>query len=114
MEVRFARLETLITSMATHVKFIRSGPRKANDRKDGQSYGSNVNLGFFCGVSLSQLVAPYETMLHISKDYESCVIDNGNHVMVPNRSEMISTSALVAKANGQVLEPRGVDERLDP
>jgi hypothetical protein len=29
-------------------------------------------------------MAPYETMPHMSKDYESWAIVNGNHVMVLN------------------------------
>jgi hypothetical protein len=53
MEARFAWLEVLITSMATLVKSITFGPRKANDQEDGQSYGSNVDPRIFCGVSFS-------------------------------------------------------------
>jgi hypothetical protein len=34
--------------------------------------------------------------------------------MVPNPSEMISIVALMTKANTQVPEPKGVNERLDP
>jgi len=33
--------------------------------------------------------------------------------MVPNPSEMISIVALVTRTNMWVLEPRGVNERLD-
>jgi hypothetical protein len=59
-------------------------------------------------------MAPYETMPHMSKDYESWAIDNGTHVMVPNPNKMISAIAQMTRANAPVLESRGVDERLDP
>jgi hypothetical protein len=52
-------------------------------------------------------------MPHMSKDRESWVEDDGNHVMVPNPSEMISIVALVTRANVWVPKPQGVDERLD-
>jgi hypothetical protein len=39
---------------------------------------------------------------------------DGNHVMVPNPNEMISTVAPIIKANMWVLKPQGADERLDP
>jgi hypothetical protein len=51
MEVRFAQLEALITSMAAQVKFTTFGPGKAKDREDYQSYGSDADQGFFCGTS---------------------------------------------------------------
>jgi hypothetical protein len=51
----------------------------------------------------------------MSKDHDSWATNDGNHVMVPNFSEMISIVTLVTGArHAQVLEPRGVDERLDP
>jgi hypothetical protein len=97
MEVRFKQLEALITSMVTHVKFTTFGPRNAKFQEDGQSYGSNVDLRFFCGVSFSKSMAPSEMMRHMSKDHESWVTNDGNHVMVPNPNEMISIAALVTK-----------------
>jgi hypothetical protein len=36
IEDKFARLEALVTSMATQVKFITFGPRKAKDQENGQ------------------------------------------------------------------------------
>jgi hypothetical protein len=39
--------------------------KKAKDYKDGQSYGSNVDLKFFCGVGFSKLMALYESMPHM-------------------------------------------------
>jgi hypothetical protein len=51
------------------------------------------------------LVAPNEMMLHMLKDHESWAIDDGNHVMVPNPNEMISTIAPTIKANIRVPEP---------
>jgi hypothetical protein len=35
----------------------------------------------------------------MSKDYESWAIDNGNHVMVPNLSEMISIVTPMTRAS---------------
>jgi hypothetical protein len=58
-------------------------------------------------------VAPNEMMPHMSKDCESWAKDDGNHVMVPNPNEMISIVTLVTRASMWVLEPQGVDERLD-
>jgi hypothetical protein len=93
--------------MATHVKSTTSKPRKAKDREDGQSYGSNAGQGFFCGASFSGSMAPDETKSHMSGDHESWVANDGNHVMVPNLAPM-------TRVNVHVLEPHGVDERLDP
>ncbi len=50
MEAKFAQLEGLVTSMVTQVKSITSEARKAKDQKYNQSYGLNVNQGFFCGI----------------------------------------------------------------
>jgi hypothetical protein len=113
MEARFARLEALITSMVAQVKSTTYGLGKAKDREDDQSYGLNADQGFFCGIGFSRLVAPNEMMLHMSKGHESWAIDDGNHVMVPNLNEMISTIAPMIKASTRVPKPRGVDERLD-
>ncbi len=55
-----------------------------------------------------------EVMLHMLKDHGSWVTNDGNHVMVSNLSEMISTTALMPKANAWVLKPQGVNERFDP
>jgi hypothetical protein len=51
MEARFAQLEALITSMAAQMKSIASRLGKAKDKKNGQSYGSNVDPRFLCGAS---------------------------------------------------------------
>jgi hypothetical protein len=40
-----------------------------------------------------------EAMPHMLKDYESWVGDHGNHVMVPNPSEMISTTTPVIRVD---------------
>jgi hypothetical protein len=40
---------------------------------------------------LLQSVALNDRMLHMLRDYESWVIDNGTMLLVPNPSEMIST-----------------------
>jgi hypothetical protein len=93
--------------MATHVKSTTSKPRKVKDKEDGQSYGSNVGQGFFCGAGFSGLVAPDETKPHMSRDHESWVANDGNHVMVPNL-------ALMTRVNVHAPKPHGVDERLDP
>jgi hypothetical protein len=96
------------------VKSIAFRPGKAKDQEDGQSYGLNVDLWFFCGVGFSRLVALDEMMPHMLKDHESWwAVDDGNHVMIPNLSEMTSINAPTTQASAQVLEPRGVDERLD-
>ncbi len=108
MEAKFAQLEALVISMVAHVKSTASRLGKVKDREDGQSYGLNVDLGFFCGVGFSRLVTPNEMMPHMLKNHESWwVVDDGNHAMVPNFSEMISI-------NAQVPETTSVDERLDP
>jgi len=65
MEARFAQLETLITSMATQVKFTTYGLGKAKDWKNG----SNVDLKLFCGVGFLGLMAPNESMPRMLKDH---------------------------------------------
>jgi len=70
MEVRFAQLEALITSMVAQVKSTAFGPRKVKDKEDDQSYGSNVDQGLFCGASVLGSVAPNEMMPHMSRDHE--------------------------------------------
>ncbi len=52
-----------------------------------------------------RLLALDETMPHMSKDHESWVIDDGNHVMVLNLNEMISTVAPMIRVNARVPEP---------
>jgi hypothetical protein len=105
MEARFAQLEGLVTSMVTQVKYITSEARKAKDQKYNQSYGLNVNQGFFCGASFSRSMALDDTMPHMSRDHGSWVTNDGDHVMVPNPSEMISIATLVTRANEHVPEP---------
>ncbi len=72
------------------------------------------DLRFICGADFSNLVALDEVMPHMLKDHGSWVTNDGNHVMVSNPNEMISTVALMTKANAWVLKPQGVDERFDP
>jgi hypothetical protein len=67
MEARFVQLEALVISMATHVKFIASGPGKVKDKEDDQSYGSNVDQRFFCGAGFLKLAVPNEMMPHMSR-----------------------------------------------
>ncbi len=105
METRFAWLEALVTSMAAHVKFIAFGSGNVKDKEDDQSYGLDVDQGFFCGANFSGSVAPNETMPHMSKDHESWVTNDGNNVMVPNPNEMIFTTAPVTRVNTRVLKP---------
>jgi hypothetical protein len=52
-------------------------------------------------------------MPHMTRDHESWAIDDGNHVMVPNLSEMISITTPMTRLNTWVLKPQGVNERLD-
>jgi hypothetical protein len=105
MEARFARLEALGIRMATQVKSTASKPRKAKDGEDNQSYGLDVDQGFFCGASFLGLMAPDETMPHMSRDHESWATNDGNHVMVPNPSEMISIATPMKRTNAQVSKP---------
>ncbi len=53
-----------------------------------------------------------EMMPHMSKDHESWVVDDGNHVMVPNPNKMISTAAPMIKVSARVPKPH-VNKRLD-
>ncbi len=87
------------------MKSTTSRLRKAKDHEDGQSYGSNVNPRFFCGVGFSRSIAPDETMPRMSKDHESWVANDGNHVMISNSNEMISTIARMTRASAWVPEP---------
>jgi hypothetical protein len=73
-----------------------------------------MDQGFFCGANFSRSVALDETMPHMSKDHESWVTNDGNHVMVPNPNEMISITTPMTRANARVPEPRSANERLDP
>jgi hypothetical protein len=112
MEVRFAQLEALVIGMVAQVKCTTFWPRKVKDREDDQSYGLDVNQGFFCGTSLLGLMAPNEMMSHMSKDHESWATNDGNHVMVPNPNEMISTTTLMTRSNTWVPKPQGLDEEI--
>ncbi len=53
-------------------------------------------------------------MPHMSKDHEPWATNDGNHIMVPNLNEMISTIVTMTRVSVWVLKPLGVDERLDP
>jgi hypothetical protein len=50
-------------------------------------------------------MAPNEMMLHMSRDHESWVATDANHVMVPNLSEMISIIAPMIRVSMRVPEP---------
>jgi hypothetical protein len=41
----------------------------------------------------------YMKRCHMSRFHQSWAVDDGNHVMVPNPNEMISTTALVTRVN---------------
>jgi len=41
----------------------------------------------------------------MSKDHESWVVDDGNHVIIPNLNEMISTIAPMIRVSARVPEP---------
>jgi hypothetical protein len=69
MDVEFAQLEALVTSMVAHMKFTTSGLRKAKDREDDKSYGLNADQGFSYGASFSRSMAPNETMPHMLRDH---------------------------------------------
>jgi hypothetical protein len=87
------------------MKSTASRLRKAKDREDDQSYGSNVDQRFFHVANFSISVALNEMMPHVLKDHESWATDDGSHVMVLNPNEMISTTALMTKASTWVLKP---------
>jgi hypothetical protein len=89
MEARFAQLKALVTSMAAQMKSIASRLGKVKYRKNGQSYGSNVDPRLFCGTNFLGLMALKAMMSHMLRGHESWVVDFGNHIMVPNPSEMI-------------------------
>jgi hypothetical protein len=57
------------------MKFNTSRSRKTNDKKNGQSYGSDANLKFFCIAKISRLMAPNEDMPHMLYK-RSWVMDN--------------------------------------
>jgi hypothetical protein len=105
MEARFAHLEALVTSMAAQMKSTTSGPRKVKDREDDQSCGQDADQGFFCGVTFLGSMTPNEMMPHMSRNHDPWVVDDGNRVMVPNPSEMISTYAIMIRASTHVPEP---------
>jgi hypothetical protein len=55
--------------------------------------GQMLIQDFFCKAGFSRLVAPNEIMPHMSRNDESWATINGNHVLVRNPIEMISTSS---------------------
>ncbi len=55
-----------------------------------------------------------ENMPHMLEDHGLWATYDGNHVIVSNHSEMISTIPLMTRASGYVPKPQGVDERLYP
>jgi hypothetical protein len=106
MEARFAQLKAIIISMAAQMKSIAFRLGKLKDKENDQSYGLDADEGFFCGDSFLELVAPNEMMPHMPKDHESWVINDGNHVMDPNFSEMIFTTTPMIKVNTRVPKPQ--------
>lgn len=64
------------------MKFNTFGLGKAKDYENGQSYGLNANLRFFCGVGFLGLVAPNEVMPHMLRHHGSWAIDDGNQVII--------------------------------
>jgi hypothetical protein len=94
------------------VKSIAFGLGKVKNREDDQSYRLDADQGFFCGVGFLGSMAPNEMMSHMSRDHESWAANDGNHVMVPNPSEMISTVALVIRASMRVPESQGANEEI--
>jgi hypothetical protein len=55
--------------------------------------GQMLIQDFFCKAGFSRLVAPNEIMPHMSRNDESWATINGNHILVRNPIEMISTSS---------------------
>jgi hypothetical protein len=99
--------------MAAHVKSNTFGSRKAKDWEDGQSYGLDVDLGFFCGANFLGVMALDEIMPHMLRNHGSWATDDRNHVMVSNPSEMISIVIPMTKVNDHVPELQSGDERLN-
>ncbi len=66
---------------------------------------NHMDQRFFCGIGFSISITPYQMMAYMSKDHVSWVTNDGNHVMVPNLIEMISTIAPMTRTNARVLEP---------
>jgi len=64
-----------------------------------------MDQGFFCGTGFSGSMAPYEMMPHMSRDHHSWVEVDGNHVIIPNLIEMISTTTPMIRASAHVPEP---------
>lgn len=80
--------------MASQVKFNAFGLKKAKDQEDGQSSYLDINLGYFCGIIFSILMAPNEDILDISKGH-----DDGNCFGVPNLVKMFFTTTLILRVN---------------
>jgi len=100
--------------MVAQVKSIAFGLGKVKDREDDQSYGLDADQGLFCEVGFSGSMASNETMPHMSRDHESWIASDGNHVMVLNPSEMIFTIAPMTRFSVWVPKPQGVDDILEP
>jgi hypothetical protein len=64
--------------MVAHVKSNTSRSGKAKDREDGQSYGLDVDLGFFCEAKFLGLVALDEIMPHMLENHGSWAMNDGN------------------------------------
>jgi hypothetical protein len=76
------------------VKFNAFGSRKAKKWENGQFFGWDANLGYFCGANFSRSMTPNEDMLDILRNH-----NDGDHIVVPNSIDMFSTSTLVTRVN---------------
>lgn len=95
-------------SMMTQVKSNVSRSGKANDRKDTLFSSLHVDPRYFCKANFFNLMALNEVMLGILKGH-----DNGNQFKVSKIIKMFFKTTLMGRVNVQVLEPRGVNEKLD-
>lgn len=88
--------------------------RKGEGLGNGQSYGLDVDLRFFCGVDCLGSMALNEVMPHMLGGRGSWAIDDGNEIMISHPNEMTSTTTPMTRASACVPKLRGVNEILDP
>jgi hypothetical protein len=100
--------------MVAQVKSNTFGLGKAKDWENGQSYGLDVDIRFFCGVDFLGSMALNEVMPHMLGGRGSWAIDDGNQVMISHPNETISTTTPMTRASARVPKLRGVNEILDP
>jgi hypothetical protein len=70
MKTKFAQLEVLVTSMATHVNSNAFRLRRMKEQENISSSSSNANLRYFCKAKFSSLGALNEVMLGVVGDYD--------------------------------------------